>query len=179
MWTTRTTRSMTRSHAVAQKFATELSENPIIAGRIANRFLNDDDGMSLSLVFGDGPITSAVRSARFLYTLRKFIWYFHSKNDAWANVINMFYEDEEWTLLKSSVEPDISLAKDLVFEQRDREFVIHMNKLCAFVRENLDLLDENQEMKDTLCRKVREMTEVLPEFKDEGLSFLELLMYIE
>ena len=53
-----------------------------------------------------------------------------------------------------------------------------MNKLCAFVHENLDLLDENQEMKDTLCRKVREMTEVLPEFKDEGLSFLELLMYI-
>ena len=81
--------------------------------------------------------------------------------------------------MKSSVEPDISLAKDLVFEQRDREFVIHMNKLCAFVRENLDLLDENQEMKDTLCLKVREMTEVLPEFKDEGLSFLELLMYIE
>jgi hypothetical protein len=92
------------------------------------RFLNDDDGMSLSLVFGDGPITSDVRSARFLYTLRKFIWYFHSKNDTWANVINMFYEDEEWTILKSSVEPDISLAKDLVFEQRDREFVIHMNK---------------------------------------------------
>jgi hypothetical protein len=50
---TRTTRSMTRSHAVAQKFATELSENPTIADRITNRF-NDDDGMSLSLVFGDG-----------------------------------------------------------------------------------------------------------------------------
>lgn len=30
-----------------------------------------------------------------------------------------------------------------------------------------------------LLRKVREMTEVLPEFKNEGLSFLELLMYIE
>ena len=158
---------------VAENFIDELQTNPSIAHLIMERFLNNDAEMSL--VFGDGADTHATRLARYLYFITKWMWYFNSENNSYNDLIDMFYEDPQWTDLKPFTNPAAAEYKvDLLYQNRNWHFTHHMRLLCDYVRTHIDIACECEGLKNVICQKVLEMTEVLPEFEEEAKEFLAL-----
>ena len=158
---------------VAENFIDELQTNPSIAHLIMERFLNNDAEMSL--VFGDGADTHATRLARYLYFITKWMWYFNSENNSYNDLIDMFYEDPQWTDLKPFTNPAAAEYKvDLLYQNRNWHFTHHMRLLCDYVRTHIDIACECEGLKNVICQKVLEMTEVLPEFEKEAKEFLAL-----
>ena len=165
---------------VAENFIDELQTNPSIAHLIMERFLNNDrtvlsNDAEMSLVFGDGADTHATRLARYLYFITKWMWYFTSEKNSYNDLIDMFYEDPQWTVLKPFTNPAAAEYKaDLLYQNRNWYFTNHMRLLCDYVRKNMDIACECEGLKIVICQKVLEMTEVLPEFEEEAKEFLAL-----
>jgi hypothetical protein len=152
---------------VAENFIDELQANPSIAHLIMERFLDNDAEMSL--VFGDSAVTHDIHYARYVYFITKWMWYFNIEKKSFNDLIDMFYEDPEWTVLKPCVTN--SLLADLIYKQRNSHFANHMRLLCDYVCANIDIAREMEGLTSVICEKVLEMTWI-PEFEKDGLEFL-------
>ena len=155
----------TRAQTTA-KFVKDVMEVPLVTELITNALYGTPTWADDIIAF-----SSVSKDSRFMEAIKPDLRYarFHRKMTAffahWTENQNHYLE------MMESVE-DQWIQDNIIYE-RDAWCTLKMTELCEYLRENWILLESAPKMKDAVYRKVTEMIELLPDFRETGCVFID------
>lgn len=94
-----------------------------------------------------------------------FVNHMRSLCDSWRE------EETHWENLYDSLQdPD---NRDNVIHERNESFTSRMREMCFYLREHWNIVEQSPTLKDAVYFKVLEMCDLLPDFFNEGITFIE------